>query len=237
MSSNRYDSSLSILTKKFVQLIQSTRDGVIDLNDAVTSLGVAKRRIYDITNVLEGIGLIEKRGKNHIAWKGSVVHTTESAQEEAKELGATILKLQEEEANLDEALRAATLSIQADHEKNASMSFISQVHLAQVFETSASSVVIISGSPNTIVEVPDIASEVHGMTDCDNGRFQVMVRSGDLPLKVFLYCKDENGESRLVPIDPSADGGREFGIAEDESMAPYFKGTDDLMNGDLHNIV
>lgn len=28
-----------------------------------------KRRIYDITNVLEGIGLIEKKSKNNIAWK------------------------------------------------------------------------------------------------------------------------------------------------------------------------
>ena len=29
-----------------------------------------KRRIYDITNVLEGIGLIEKKSKNNIQWKG-----------------------------------------------------------------------------------------------------------------------------------------------------------------------
>ncbi|XP_049414429.1 transcription factor E2FB-like isoform X3 [Solanum stenotomum] len=28
-----------------------------------------KRRIYDITNVLEGIGLIEKKLKNRIQWK------------------------------------------------------------------------------------------------------------------------------------------------------------------------
>ncbi len=28
-----------------------------------------KRRIYDITNVLEGIGLIEKKTKNAIQWK------------------------------------------------------------------------------------------------------------------------------------------------------------------------
>ena len=31
-----------------------------------------KRRIYDITNVLEGIGLIEKRNKNCIKWKVSL---------------------------------------------------------------------------------------------------------------------------------------------------------------------
>ncbi|KAK8448787.1 hypothetical protein SEVIR_7G101500v4 [Setaria viridis] len=31
---------------------------------------VQKRRMYDITNVLEGIGLIEKKSKNRIHWKG-----------------------------------------------------------------------------------------------------------------------------------------------------------------------
>ncbi len=36
-----------------------------------------KRRIYDITNVLEGIGLIEKETKNTIKWKW-VDYTAES---------------------------------------------------------------------------------------------------------------------------------------------------------------
>ena len=66
----RYDSSLGLLTKKFVALIQAAQEGVLDLNQAATMLGVQKRRIYDITNVLEGIGLIEKRSKNNIQWKG-----------------------------------------------------------------------------------------------------------------------------------------------------------------------
>ncbi len=66
----RYDSSLGLLTKKFVSLIQSATEGNLDLNQAALSLGVQKRRIYDITNVLEGIGLIEKTSKNNIHWKG-----------------------------------------------------------------------------------------------------------------------------------------------------------------------
>jgi len=32
-----------------------------------------KRRIYDITNVLEGIGLIEKKSKNSIQWRWDTV--------------------------------------------------------------------------------------------------------------------------------------------------------------------
>ena len=60
----RYDSSLGLLTKKFVSLIQNAPEGILDLNQAASQLGVQKRRIYDITNVLEGIGLIEKKSKN-----------------------------------------------------------------------------------------------------------------------------------------------------------------------------
>mmetsp|Transcript_17845 Transcript_17845/g.26875 ORF Transcript_17845/g.26875 Transcript_17845/m.26875 type:complete len:667 (-) Transcript_17845:75-2075(-) len=85
-SNSRFDSSLGILTKKFVFLLKRAAshgflengvtigpkaqggDGTLDLNVAAEQLGVQKRRIYDITNVLEGIGLIEKRTKNHIAW-------------------------------------------------------------------------------------------------------------------------------------------------------------------------
>ena len=96
----RYDSSLGLLTKKFVALVEGAPDGVLDLNKAAEALQVGlapimdrissstkpiqwdvppmpramqvqKRRIYDITNVLEGIGLIEKKSKNNIQWKGN----------------------------------------------------------------------------------------------------------------------------------------------------------------------
>lgn len=65
----RYDTSLSLLTKKFIHLVESSQDGVVDLNVASERLEVQKRRIYDITNVLEGIGILEKKSKNNIQWK------------------------------------------------------------------------------------------------------------------------------------------------------------------------
>jgi transcription factor E2F7/8 len=37
---------------------------------ASEALGVEKRRIYDIINVLEGIELTEKIKKNHFKWRG-----------------------------------------------------------------------------------------------------------------------------------------------------------------------
>uniref|UniRef100_A0A7S2PI66 E2F/DP family winged-helix DNA-binding domain-containing protein n=1 Tax=Leptocylindrus danicus TaxID=163516 RepID=A0A7S2PI66_9STRA len=75
----RYDSSLGQLTKKFTNLIQASISGSLDLNDAAVQLGVQKRRIYDITNVLEGVGLIEKRSKNVIAWRGNSSKSTSTS--------------------------------------------------------------------------------------------------------------------------------------------------------------
>jgi transcription factor E2F3 len=63
---SRYDTSLGLLTKKFIDLLEATTDGIIDLNVASLQLNVQKRRIYDVVNVLEGIGILEKVSENHI---------------------------------------------------------------------------------------------------------------------------------------------------------------------------
>ena len=72
-SSSRFEKSLGLLTTKFVHLLQEAEGGILDLKLAADTLNVKqKRRIYDITNVLEGIGLIEKKNKNCIQWQGAV---------------------------------------------------------------------------------------------------------------------------------------------------------------------
>ena len=96
---SRFEKSLGLLTTRylqysvffkfsnsdprFVNLLQEAEDGVLDLKVAADTLNVRqKRRIYDITNVLEGIGLIEKRNKNCIKWKGAVAgENTQEASE------------------------------------------------------------------------------------------------------------------------------------------------------------
>ncbi|KAL7199430.1 hypothetical protein ACSBR2_021656 [Camellia fascicularis] len=60
---------LDLVTKKFINLIKHAEDSILDLNKVADTLQVQKRHIYDITNVLEGIGLIEKKLKNRIRWK------------------------------------------------------------------------------------------------------------------------------------------------------------------------
>ena len=60
--------TLVALTQRFLDLLLVQRDGVIDLNAVSGHLEVPKRRMYDVTNVLEGIGLIQKTAKNLVQW-------------------------------------------------------------------------------------------------------------------------------------------------------------------------
>ena len=55
---------------------------------------VQKRRIYDITNVLEGIGLIEKKSKNNIQWKGNGPAVADETQAEYAALKEEVAQMQ-----------------------------------------------------------------------------------------------------------------------------------------------
>ncbi|ETE72792.1 Transcription factor E2F5, partial [Ophiophagus hannah] len=62
-----------------------------------------KRRIYDITNVLEGIDLIEKKSKNSIQWKGvGAGCNTKEVVERLRYLEAEIEELEIKEKELDQ---------------------------------------------------------------------------------------------------------------------------------------
>ncbi|KAL0073227.1 E2F/DP family winged-helix DNA-binding domain-containing protein [Phycomyces blakesleeanus] len=111
-STRRQDFSLGNITKHFIDLIHSCTNGDLDLNKAADKLKVQKRRIYDITNVLEGIRLIEKNSKNHVRWIGDIPrdnsyltrtspHSLAELEEKASRLRIANRALMEEKERLD----------------------------------------------------------------------------------------------------------------------------------------
>ncbi|GFS32662.1 DP-E2F-like 1 [Actinidia rufa] len=66
----RKEKSLGLLCTNFLSLYD--KDGVetIGLDEAATRLGVERRRIYDIVNVLESVGILARMAKNRYSWKG-----------------------------------------------------------------------------------------------------------------------------------------------------------------------
>ncbi|KAB1211667.1 E2F transcription factor-like E2FF [Morella rubra] len=69
-SYQRKEKSLGILCSNFLKLYGEEGVGTIELDDAASKLGVERRRMYDVVNILESIGIIERKGKNTYSWKG-----------------------------------------------------------------------------------------------------------------------------------------------------------------------
>ncbi|KAJ8546297.1 hypothetical protein K7X08_018880 [Anisodus acutangulus] len=67
---SRKDKSLGLLCSNFLKLCD--REGVdsIGLDNAADQLGVERRRIYDIVNILESVGVLSRKAKNQYRWNG-----------------------------------------------------------------------------------------------------------------------------------------------------------------------
>ncbi|XP_041779061.1 uncharacterized protein LOC121597396 [Anopheles merus] len=126
-SKRRFDKSLTMLTRSVVKMLRETPDGVLYLRDVSSTLSNRqKRRIYDVTNVLEGIGLVKKQVKNHIKWVGEEL-TTESCLGTARQIGVHMRKrrqLELREAWFDAQLEAMRKSTQMLHADEAQRSFL-----------------------------------------------------------------------------------------------------------------
>ncbi|KAM9840681.1 transcription factor E2F6 [Aulostomus maculatus] len=66
----RRDLSLGLLTRRFLELLLVEPDRSLELGQATTSLQTSRRRLYDITNILESISLVE-RTANRVKWIGT----------------------------------------------------------------------------------------------------------------------------------------------------------------------
>ena len=98
----RVENSLGELTKNFVNYIKTSGRKTININDLVRELKVKKRRIYDITNVLEGIGYIQKHAKNEISWiKNDVFLPQIKSSNRISTISTEIKKKQETLKNLE----------------------------------------------------------------------------------------------------------------------------------------
>ncbi|XP_030373468.1 transcription factor E2f1 [Scaptodrosophila lebanonensis] len=151
---NRADTSLGILTKKFVDLLQESPDGVVDLNDASSRLAVQKRRIYDITNVLEGIGILEKKSKNNIQWKGgqSMVSSERTRRIEAE---SERLEQRENELNmLIDQMRGELAEISQEVDTVGGMAYVTQNDLLNVDLFKDQIVIVIKAPPEAKLVLP-----------------------------------------------------------------------------------
>ncbi|ERN16172.1 hypothetical protein AMTR_s00030p00231260 [Amborella trichopoda] len=183
----RYDSSLGLLTKKFINLIKQAEDGVLDLNKAAEILEVQKRRIYDITNVLEGIGLIEKKLKNRIRWKGLDVSRPGEVDEDIAVLQAEVQNLHLEEHRIDEQIREMQKSLRdlSEDENNQKWLYVTEEDIKGLPCFQNETLIAIKAPHGTTLEVPDPDEAV----EYPQRRYQILLRSTMGPIDVYLVSQ------------------------------------------------
>lgn len=100
----RGENKLGPTAVKFMKLLAAAPGQSMDLNDASSGLGVPKRRIYDITNVLEGLGAVVKSDKNAVS-KGDF-RSSYVAGPDFKSLAAEVAVLKSAEDKLESEIEA-----------------------------------------------------------------------------------------------------------------------------------
>lgn len=199
---SRHEKSLGLLTSKFVSLLQEAEDGVLDLKAAADTLAVRqKRRIYDITNVLEGIGLIEKKSKNSIQWKGvgPGCNTREIA-DKLIDLKAELADLEQREQELDQQRIWVQQSIRnvTDDVQNNGLAYLTHDDICRCFR--GDTLLAIKAPSGTCLEVP-VPEGVNGQK-----KFQIHLKSSTGPIEVLLVNKDtSNSPPVVVPVPPPED--------------------------------
>ncbi|XP_059402159.1 transcription factor E2F4-like [Carassius carassius] len=200
---SRHEKSLGLLTTKFVTLLQEAKDGVLDLKAAADTLAVRqKRRIYDITNVLEGIGLIEKKSKNSIQWKGvgPGCNTREIA-DKLINLKLELEDLDRREHELDQQRVWVQQSIKnvTDDSLNSPLAYVTHQDLCNCFK--GDTLLAIRAPSGTQLEVPVPESHVNGQK-----KYQIHLKSSAGPIEVLLVNKDPSSTSPVVlPVPPPED--------------------------------
>ncbi|KAL8194829.1 UNVERIFIED_CONTAM: Transcription factor e2f4 [Gekko kuhli] len=218
---SRHEKSLGLLTTKFVSLLQEAKDGVLDLKlieahqvsqiviEAADTLAVRqKRRIYDITNVLEGIGLIEKKSKNSIQWKGvgPGCNTREIAHK-LIELKAEIEDLEQRERELEQQkIRADggngvgldSLTNILHMLQRRTLAYVTDEDLCKCF--AGDTLLAIRAPSGTQLEVP-VPEGLNGQK-----KYQIHLKSTSGPIDVLLVNKDVWSSPPVVlPVPPPED--------------------------------
>ncbi|NXI70828.1 E2F5 factor, partial [Anseranas semipalmata] len=161
-----------------------------------------KRRIYDITNVLEGIDLIEKKSKNSIQWKGvGAGCNTKEVIDRLRYLEAEIEDLELKEKELDQQKLWLQQSIKnvMDDSTNHQYPFQQILNICNCFN--GDTLLAIQAPCGTQLEVP-----IPEMGQNGQKKYQINLKSSSGPIHVLLINKESSSSKPMVfPVPPPDD--------------------------------
>uniref|UniRef100_A0A8C7YFA7 E2F/DP family winged-helix DNA-binding domain-containing protein n=1 Tax=Oryzias sinensis TaxID=183150 RepID=A0A8C7YFA7_9TELE len=202
----RSDVSLGLLAQRFLDLLQNTPDGALDLRDVTTSLNTRRRRVYDITNVLEGISLLERQSANKFKWIGKLpVSSFLGVFKIQKEVNN--LKLVED--TLDSLIKSCAQQLfdLTDDLQNSAYPIISLNRLFQ-----EQTVMVVKAPEETKLEVPppkEDSIQVH--LKADRGPIMVMTCGVGAGQQSSCFTALEESGIKLAPL-PTGEGNSDMDV-------------------------
>ncbi|XP_010141312.1 PREDICTED: transcription factor E2F4, partial [Buceros rhinoceros silvestris] len=162
-----------------------------------------KRRIYDITNVLEGIGLIEKKSKNSIQWKGvgpgcntrEIAHKLIELKADIEDLEQREQELEQQKMWVQQSIRNVTEDVQNSRYP---WPYVTHEDICKCF--TGDTLLAIRAPSGTRLEVP-IPEGLNGQK-----KYQIHLKSTSGPIDVLLVNKDTWSSPPVVlPVPPPED--------------------------------
>lgn len=187
---SRFDSSLFVITRKLMDIVKNSPDGVLHLKKIVRMLGIPKRRLYDITSVLYGIRVVEKVSKNRLRWIGPDISSFEPLPRQ-KKLHKDISELSAKERALDELIKdcAQQLFALTDDKENERLAYVTHQDVRSVEAYRTQMTFAIKAPPQTMLEIPPPGEN----------SIIMRIQSTRGPIEVYIFQTKQNLLRNNVP--------------------------------------
>lgn len=178
------DPNVNRLSVKLVKLLRDAPEGLLDLKTVATCLNSRnKRRIYDIVNVLTGVGLVEKDPNSSVLiWKGGgpfsnsrdVKLKLAATRKENERLQKLEITLEKHRFQIEQSLKILT-----DDLASQKFMYVSQTEVANCFRQDQTAIAV-EAAVGSKVQCPDLSQ-----FDA-NSQFELRVISATDSVKVKL---------------------------------------------------
>ena len=201
----RQENSLGELTINFIDYVKTKGLELININEIVKKLKVKKRRIYDITNVLEGIGYIKKLGKNQIKWikadflKENIILNNNN--EDSNKINK-FLELKKENEKLDLFLKEINLEFEKINEKpeTKNYAYVTYDDLKNLADNNNNKMIAIKAPIDTSIEIIDNKNIENLKENIDNVCNDNKEILDNLKKENQIFMESKNGEISVYII-------------------------------------
>ena len=201
----RQENSLGELTTNFIDYVKTKGLELININEIVKKLKVKKRRIYDITNVLEGIGYIKKLGKNQIKWikadflKENIILNNNN--EDSNKINK-FLELKKENEKLDLFIKEINLEFEKINEKpeTKNYAYVTYDDLKNLADNNNNKMIAIKAPIDTSIEIIDNKNIENLKENIDNVCNDNKEILDNLKKENQIFMESKNGEISVYII-------------------------------------